>query len=89
MPGVTDVSVSYEKRQVTVVFDDTKTTIEPHPRNRRCRLSSTPNRRSEMSPAEQVTFGHRDRWIRHLCREPVQKSWTPVSTLFAISKGVC
>jgi len=27
MPGVTDVKVSYEKRQVTVVFDDTKTTI--------------------------------------------------------------
>jgi len=27
MPGVTDGHVSYEKRQVTVVFDDTKTTI--------------------------------------------------------------
>ena len=25
--GVTDVSVNYEKRQVTVVFDDSKTTV--------------------------------------------------------------
>jgi mercuric ion binding protein len=28
MPGVTEVSVNFEKRQVTVVFDDTKTTVD-------------------------------------------------------------
>jgi copper chaperone CopZ len=27
-PGVTEVSVSIEKRQVTVVFDDTRTTVD-------------------------------------------------------------
>jgi len=26
VPGVTEIQVNYEKRQVTVVFDDTKTT---------------------------------------------------------------
>jgi mercuric ion binding protein len=28
IPGVTEVSVNIEKRQVTVVFDDTKTTVD-------------------------------------------------------------
>jgi mercuric ion binding protein len=27
VPGVTDVSVSYERKQATVVFDDTQTTV--------------------------------------------------------------
>ncbi len=27
VPGVTEVSVSYEKKQATVVFDDTQTTV--------------------------------------------------------------
>ena len=27
VPGVTEISVNYEKRQVTVVFDDTKTSV--------------------------------------------------------------
>jgi len=27
VPGVTDVSVSYEKKQATVVFDDTQTSV--------------------------------------------------------------
>ena len=27
VPGVTDVSVSYEKKQATVVYDDTKATV--------------------------------------------------------------